>query len=127
MNVKLIRVLIAGALLVHGVGHTLGFFVPTGSKLFPNLSEQNARTISSVFWVLSAVGFIAALLGFMGILVPTEWWRGIAVGTAIISMIGLVLFSHNWGALNRYGAWGMNIAILVTQLWLRWPPDNMFD
>ena len=123
MSVSLIRVLVAGALLVHGIGHTLGFFVPTGSNLLPNTSEENARSISSVIWTLSAIGFIAAMLGFLGVLIPTAWWRGLAVATAVISMIGLVLFVHNWGALNRYGAWAMNITILVTQLWLRWPPD----
>jgi hypothetical protein len=127
MDDKFIRLLITGVLFVHGVGHTLGFFVPTGIKLFSNLNEKTARTISSVFWVLSFVGFLAALLGFWGVLVPAEWWRGIAVGTAVISMMGLVLFGHNWGALNRYGAWGVNIAILVTQLWLQWPPDQMLD
>jgi urea transporter len=123
MSINVIRFLIGGALFVHGVGHSLGFFMPTGSKLLPNLSEQNARIFSSIFWVLSVLGFIAALLGFLGVLIPTEWWRNLAVGTAVISLLGLVLFGHNWGALNRYGAYGMNIAVLITQLWLRWPPD----
>jgi len=127
MDTKVIRWLITGALLVHSIGHSLGFFMPTGSKLLPNLSEQSARMVSSIFWVLSVIGFIAALLGFLGILIPTEWWRGLAVGTAIISLVGLALFGHNWDAFNRFGALGMNLTILVSQLWLRWPPDSMFE
>jgi len=123
MDIKVIRFLIAGALFVHGVGHTVGFWMPTGSKLLAGLSEGNARTVSSVFWVLSVIGFLAALLGFLGVLVPASSWRSLAVGTAVISLIGLALFGHNWEPLNRFGALGMNLAILVTQLWLRWPPD----
>ncbi len=65
MDPRVIRLLIAGALFVHGVGHTLGFFMPTESKMFPNLSEQSARIFSSVIWLLSTIGFLLALLGFL--------------------------------------------------------------
>lgn len=126
MSAQIIRILIAGALFVHGVGHTLGFWMPARSWLFPNLGELPLRIISSIFWIFAAVGFLAALLGFLGVLVPSGLWRPLAVGTAVVSILGLVLFWNTWPALNTIGALGMNIVILITQLWLHWPPTGMF-
>jgi hypothetical protein len=126
MSPTILRILIAGALLVHGVGHTLGFFVPPGSWLMPNASGSMLKVLAYVIWGLAAVGFLLALLGFLGILVPAAWWRPLAVAFAFISLLGLFLFWGSWGALNKYGALAMNVAILVTQLWLRWPPVDMF-
>ncbi len=126
MSTQILRILIAGALFVHGVGHTLGFWMPARSWLFPNLGELTLRIISSTFWILAAVGFLAALLGFLGVLVPSGLWRPLAVGTAFVSILGLVLFWNTWPALNTIGALGMNIVVLITQFWLHWPPTSMF-
>jgi len=126
MSTQILRILIAGALFVHGVGHTLGFWMPARSWLFPNLGEPILRVISGTFWILAATGFLAALLGFLGVLVPSNLWRPLAVGTAIISILGLVLFWGTWPAFNTVGAFGMNMAVLITQLWLSWPPTSMF-
>ena len=126
MSTNIIRILIAGALFVHGVGHTLGLFMPSRSWLMPNAGEPALRTISRVLWVLTAVGFILSFLGFLGVIVPSDWWRPLAVVFALVSLLGLGLFWGTWPAFNTAGALGMNVAILVTQLWLRWPPIDMF-
>jgi len=126
MSTQIIRILVAGALFVHGVGHTLGFWIPARSWLLSGLGEPVLRVISSVFWILSAVGFVASCLGFLGVLVPSDLWRPLAVGTAVISLLGLFLFLNTWPAFNTIGAVGMNIVVLVTQLWLHWPPTDMF-
>jgi len=126
MSTQIIQILVAGALFVHGVGHTLGFWMPARSWLLSGLSEPVLRNISSVFWILSAVGFVASCLGFLGVLVPSDLWRPLSVGTAVISLLGLFLFLNTWPAFNTIGAVGMNIVVLVTQLWLHWPPADMF-
>ena len=126
MSTQIVRLLIVGALLVHGSGHLLGFWMPTRSWLFPNLGEPVLRIISSVFWILAAVGFLAALLGFLDVLVPSHLSRPLAVGTAFVSILALVLFWGMWPAFNTIGAFGMNLAVLITQLWLQWPPVTMF-
>jgi len=126
MSSQILRILIAGALFVHGTGHTLGFWMPARSWLLPNAGEPVLRIVSGLFWILSAVGFLAAMLGFLGVLVPANLWRPLAVGTAFVSLLGLVLFGGAWPAFNLIGAYGMNIAVLVTQLWLQWPPTDVF-
>jgi len=126
MSTQILRILIAGVLFVHGTGHTLGFWMPVRSWLFPNWEEPVLRMISSTFWILAVMGFLAALLGFLGVLVPSHLWRPLAVGTSIISILGLVLFWGTWPAFNTVGAFGMNIIVLLTQLWFHWPPSSMF-
>lgn len=126
MSIQMLRILIAGALFVHGVGHVLGFWLPARSWLLPSVPESTLRIMSSVFWILVALGFIVSCLGFLGIVVPTNWWRPAAVIFAVVSLLGLVLFWNTWPAFNTVGALAMNIAVLVTQLWLYWPPASMF-
>jgi hypothetical protein len=123
MSDQTVRILIAGALLVHGIGHTLGFWRPVNSWLLGGLSESARRTISSIFWTLSAIGFIAASLGFLGFIVPNEWWRELAIASSLISLTGLILFIGNWPVFNTVGAIGMNILVLVSLLFVDWLPD----
>jgi len=51
-------------------------------------------------------------LSSWGIFVPGVLWRPIAVATAIISTVGIVLFFRNWPRLNTVAAQGMKIVAL---------------
>ncbi len=142
MSAQTIRVLIAGALLLHGLGHggalgaliwirlkpgtDTGGWLAARSWLFPSLSGPAATTVASIFWTLSLLGFIAAALSFWGVLVPGDAWRQLALASSIVSALGIVLFFGTWPTFNTLAALAVNIAVLVTQLWLRWPPQAMF-
>jgi hypothetical protein len=122
MSDQTIRILIAGALLVHGVGHTLGFWRPVRSWLLGGQSEKARRAISSIFWVLSAIGFIAASLGFLGFIIPNEWWRSLAIVSSLVSLTGLILFIGNWPTFNTIGAIGLDLLVLISLLFVDWLP-----
>jgi len=148
VSAETIRALIAGALLLHAfahgralaalIAHSLGRFtaswVPVRSGLFPGLARQAAARAASVVWMLSTTGFLGAGLLFLGVLAPGEAWRPLALGASIISTLGSASFSGIWpgsanpgrSTLNTLVALTMNLAILVTQLWLHWPPVAMF-
>jgi hypothetical protein len=142
MSEQMVRAVIAGALSLHGLGHggALGALVwirlrpgtDTGdwlaarSWLFPSLLTPTAITVAGVFWILSLLGFVSAAVSFWGILVPGEAWRPLAVASAIVSMVGIALFFGTWPIFNTLAAMGMNIAVLVALLWLKWPPQAMF-
>jgi hypothetical protein len=137
-----IKIVVAAVLLLHGLGHggALGALIwirfrpgdDTGawraarSWLFPSLSAVSATAIASVFWILSLIGFVAAAWSFWGVLVPGDVWRQLAVASAIISTLGIALFFGTWPAFNTLAALVVNIAVLVTQLWLHWPLQAMF-
>ncbi len=141
MPAETIKILIAGALLLHGLGHTgalgaliwlmtigdnTGSWLPARSWLFPSLVPPAATTVASIFWVLSTIGFVAAATSFWGILVPGDAWRHLALASSVVSILGITLFLGTWPTFNTIAALAMNIAVLVTQLWLHWPSQAMF-
>ena len=126
MNPNTLRILIAGALFVHGIGHTLGFFMPARSWILKPLGEPALRIIANILWALAGVGFVLSCLAFLGFMLPPEWWRPLAVASAFVSLTGLALFMGNWPMFNTIGALGFNIVVLVALLWLHWPPVALF-
>jgi len=126
VDTQTLRILIAGGLFVHGVGHTLGFFKPARSWILPAVGEPALRVTANILWSLAAVGFVLSCLGFLGVIVPVDWWRPLAVIFALVSLLGLVLFLGNWPVFNTIGALGFNIVVLVALVWLRWPPLDTF-
>ena len=104
------------------------------SWLFPRASKKTTAAIAAVFWLLAAVGFVVAALGFWGFLFPGAYWRQISLVSAIISTLGTVLFSGIWpGAPDKRLSTAdtiislvVNVAIFVALLVLQWPPVDMF-
>jgi p-aminobenzoyl-glutamate transporter AbgT len=86
------------------------------------LGESVSRTLGLIIYLVSTVGFIAAGLGVMGWLVPNDWWRTLALVSAVISLVGLIFYWHSLVALfNKIGALGVNLAVLIGILLLNWP------
>lgn len=142
MSGRTIRLVIAAVLLVHGLGHGIaaGALVfmhgreeaiaglrAAQSWLLPSLSPVAATTLATTISVLALVGFVAATMAFWGVLVPGGAWRRLAVVSAIVSTVGIVLFFGAWLPLpNTLAALGVNVAVLVALLGLHWPPRAMF-
>jgi hypothetical protein len=142
MSNQIIRLVVAGVLFLHGLAHVgpvvvyiwiryrpgedTGGWLAARSWLLPSLPATPATAVASAFWVLSLIGFIGAALSFWGILVPGEIWRQLAVASAITSILGIAIFFGTWPMFNTLAALGVNVAVLVTQLWSHWPPHAMF-
>jgi hypothetical protein len=142
MSDQTIKLFIAGALTVHGLGHggalaALAWIrlrpgTPTGdwlaarSWLLPSVPAETTTTIASAFWIVSLIGFVATALAFWGVLVPSEVWRPLAVVSAVVSLLGIVLFFGTWPMFNTLAALGVDVAVLVAVLWLHWPPQATF-
>jgi hypothetical protein len=76
MSTQTIKVLIAGALLLHGLGHGgalgaliwigrsegtgAGGLLPARAWVFPSLAPPSATAVAGTFWVVSLIGFVAA-------------------------------------------------------------------
>jgi hypothetical protein len=137
MSDQMIRLVAAGVLLAHGLGHggalgalawirlrpgtDTGAWHAARSWLLPSLSGETATTVAVAFWVASMVGFVIVALSFWGVLVPEGIWRPLGVVAAVVSIAGIMLFFGNWPLFNTLAALGVNIAVLVAVLWLRWP------
>lgn len=142
MSSQTIKFIIAGVLLLHGLGHVgaftaiavnwaergtaTGAWLPARSWLLPSLAPQTAKVAASLFWVLATIGFVAASLSFWGIGIPGDVWRSLALVSSVVSTLGILLFLGTWPPFNTIAALAVNIAVFVTQLWMHWPPQAMF-
>lgn len=141
---EIIKILITGILLLQAFAHGVAFLalvkdarskvqpsVPVRSWLFPSLAPRTAALIASLFWLLSTIGFVATAITFWEATIPAEQWRQLAAATAIISTLGIALFSGIWpGAPNRRLstidtaiALAINAALLVLLL-VGWLPGT---
>lgn len=142
MSDQMIKLIAAGVLLLHGLGHggalgalawirfrpgtPTGYWLAARSWLVPSLPGDTATTIASAFWIVSLVGFVIAAMSFWGILVPGDMWRPLAVASAVVSGAGIAFFFGTWPMFNTLAALGVNVAVLVALLWLHWPPQATF-
>jgi hypothetical protein len=144
MSGTVLRAIIALVFAFHGVGHAMGVIPALGilnlegtdqgwlqqwssrSWLLTDLlGEGVSRLICAVVYLLALVGFVAAALALTGWLLPHDWWRPLATGSAVLSLVALALF---WNALiflfpHKVGALAVNIATLVCLLALNWPSE----
>ncbi len=136
MSVTTLRTIIAAVLFIHGVGHFMGVMPALrlvdvkgwnshSWLLTPLVGEGVARFISIVLFLAALVGFLATALAVMGWLVPHDPWRPLALVSAVISLVAIVLF---WNAFvsfipNKLGAIVVNVATLVCLLGLDWPTE----
>lgn len=137
MSPQTLRFLIPAVLIVHGVGHTMGILPAVGLAstktwhsrswlLTPMLGDTAARAVGVVLWLVATVGAIGAGLGAFGWPVTQGTWRSLAVVSAIVSLVGLVLFWNAFVAFfNKAGAIGVDVATLVGILLLNWPPPDL--
>jgi hypothetical protein len=66
------------------------------------------------------LAFVIAGLGFIGVVVPPEWWRPAAVLGAAVSLVGIALFAGTWPPFNTLAAVAVNVGVLVVVFVLRW-------
>ena len=133
------KIIIALFLIAHGLVHAglaaapnpndteakpgAFFTSPERSWLLPQLG-LNAAAVQWIGIILVAVatlGFVLAGLGVFGVPGLAEIWRTMAVISAAVSLLLLVLFWHPWiivGAL-------IDIGILIALLWVDWPSEEL--
>jgi hypothetical protein len=144
MSPKTLRFLIAGVLSFHGIGHLMGVVASLGLFKVDASSPAWLKGWNSHSWLLSGllgdtvsrvlcivlfgaafVTAIAAALGLLGWSVPHDSWRTLAISSAVISLVAVILF---WRALmlffpHKAGALSVDIATLVCLLALNWPSE----
>lgn len=113
MWVWVVGLLLLGHAFVHAVWRTYG---PKTSSLLANAAPSTLASLSTVLFVAAAIGF--GLAGF-ALLLHQGWWRAVAAVSAVVSLVLLVIFWRN----SLFAGAALDLAVLVTVLWLHWPPQ----
>ena len=125
--------------LVHGVVELLMTYVENGTRFtreYGDIDERFYSSVESALDELAADGLVRKVQGkgvfvsppapasrFWGVVVPGSVWRPLAVAAAVVSATGIVMFFGTWPMFNTLAALGVNVAVLVAVLWLRWPSE----
>jgi MFS family permease len=89
------------------------------------IGDTASRAVAFILFLAAALGFVGASLALFGWLVPHDWWRALALISAVISLVALGLF---WNAFvmffpNKIGSIAVNVAVLAGLLWANWPAE----
>jgi hypothetical protein len=80
--------------------------------------DRWTRGIGSLLWLVALAGFIAVAVGIMG---QSAWWRSLAIGASVVSLVALALFVDKNPTQPAISAGLFDVAVLVALLVLRWP------
>ncbi len=116
---KNLRRLISAVLLVHGLGHTGGYWMLQRSWLSESLSMGSTRWLFVGLWVVASLGFLATSGGLLS---RKPWWRQLAVISSLVSLPSALLFyAPN---MNLTGALLVDLSVLGGLIWARWPKSE---
>ena len=77
--------------------------------------------IGGLLWLAGGIALVAAGLGILGFIIPTEWWRSLAIGGAAVSLFMLAIYFHPITIIGTVSS----LAVLVSLLWAKWPPTSL--
>ena len=77
--------------------------------------------LGGLLWLVGGIALVAAGLGVLGFIIPTDWWRDLAISGAAISLLMLVIYFHPLMIIGTVSSF----AVLVALLWAKWPPTSL--
>ncbi len=132
----MLKLAIALVLVAHGIGHSMGilgaFKVAVvnpawqgDSWILSGVAGQGvSQTVGTAVWALAIVGFVALGAVVMGWL-PAAWWQPLAVGSSVVSLLGVLLFPIAFPVFSTIGAVAVDAAVLAAVLWYGWVPADL--
>ncbi len=123
-------------LLAHVIGHSMGLLQITkvatvnpewhgDSWLLTGLAgATTTNLVAAALWTAAIVGFGALAAAVFGWL-PMAWWQPLAIASATVSLIGLVLVPVACPFLSTVGAFAANVALFAAVLWYQWAPRDL--
>jgi hypothetical protein len=132
----MLKLVIAVILLAHGIGHSMGllqvFKVATVNPQWHGdswlLTGPAGMTLTQIvgasLWTAAIVGFAALAAVVVGWM-PEAWFGPLAIGSAAVSLVGLLLFPIAFPLFSTVGAAAVNVAVLVAVLWFQWVPSDL--
>jgi hypothetical protein len=119
------RIVLALAVGAHGVGHILFLGSLLGVADWGQASNSwllgsgwLARGLGTLIWLLAGVGFVSAAFGIFR---ESDWWPALAVFSAVVSAVGLLLFWARPASSPAISAMVFNVLLLGALIVFHWP------
>ena len=77
--------------------------------------------IGGLLWLAGGIALVAAGLGVWGFVIPPDWWRGLAISGAALSLFMLAVYFHPITIIGT----ASSLAVLIALLWAKWPPTGL--
>jgi hypothetical protein len=132
----MLKVALALVLLAHGIGHSMGLLqVFKVAQVNPQWQGDSwvltsvagttaTQVVGIVLWTVAMIGF-AGVAGVVVGWLPATWWQPLAVGSALLSLVGLLVFPTAFPTFSTIGAAAIDIALLVAVLRFAWTPADL--
>ena len=128
---NIVKLVAAGILGAHGVGHVLGWMPAWGIAQFEGVSSRSwlltgiagdggARLAAGVLFVVPTVGFVVAAAG---LLLGMPWWRQVAIASAAVSLTATALYPGAFTTGATVGSVAVNVVVLYGILVAGWGAD----
>jgi hypothetical protein len=121
----MLRIIIALALGMHGVGHALfignawGYWKTGGAGRARVLADvlgtgQTLEGAASLLMLVPLVGFLAVAGGYLA---GQAWWRPLALASAVVSTGLVLLFAGGLNTSSAFFALAFDVAVVAAVLW----------
>jgi len=82
------------------------------------------QAVGAVLWTAAIVGF-AAVAGVVVGWLPAMWWQPLAVGSSLVSLVGVLFFPLAFPTFSTIGAVAVNVAVLAAVTVFDWTPSDL--
>jgi hypothetical protein len=120
MSTIVIRIVIGALLMIHGFAHwqiTSGWGKVTADSAALRAIGMESGALASLGTALWVVALISFNVAGIGVFAGQGWWRTLAIGAAVVSLLVMALF---WQPNYIIGV-AVDVGILVALLWAHWP------
>jgi hypothetical protein len=128
VDAMLVKVVVAGVLGAHGVGHVMGWMPALGLAHFDGVSGSSwlltgtlgdgaTRLLAVGLFAVPTVGFVAAAVG---LLLGQPWWRPLAVASAGVSLAATAIYPQALPTGSAVGSVAINVIVLCGVLVADW-------
>jgi hypothetical protein len=132
MDAGLVKLVAAGVIGAHGLGHVLGWMPAWGIAKFEGMSSSSwlltglvgdggSRLAAGVIFLVPTIGFMAAAAG---LITGQAWWRQAAVASAAVSLAGTALFPQAFATGSTVGSVAVNVVVLYAVLVAGWGAET---
>jgi hypothetical protein len=127
MSPEIVKIVVVIVIAAHGIGHIMGVMSPLGIEIQGAsadswvLSRFGSGLTNAVELVLFAIPTIGFILAAFGLWTGADWFRAVAVGSAIVSLVAIGLYPGQLPTFSMLGAVAVDVIVLAAIVVFGWP------